>query len=184
MTLYYRITPINELGEGTPVTGSYDPTLPVAGAHAESHESGGTDPIIGHLAASVAKLKESGGQVLTAGAISDGQIVKRVGTTLVGVDTAAPAPRAVASVSGNTTLDASHAVVLVNTGASTNITITLPSAASAREYTIKNTGTGTGKVTVDGNGAQTIDGSATVELAAGDRMTIVADTANTNWQSV
>jgi hypothetical protein len=93
-------------------------------------------------------------------------------------------PRAVVTVSGDTTLLSSHAVVLVDTRASTNITITLTSAAIAREYTIKNIGTGTGKVTVDGNGSQTIDGSLTQELFRGDKMTIVVDTANTNWQTV
>ena len=183
MALYYRITPINELGEGTPVTGSYTPGVMVAGAHASSHAEGGTDPLTGHLAASVAKFKESGGQVLTAGAVADGQFLQRSGTSLIGVSAVAAAPRSVVTVTGNTSLLTSHAIVLVNTTGG-DVTISLPSAAVAAEFTIKNTGTGGHRALIDPNGAQTVDASATQELADGDKMTIAADTANTNWQTV
>jgi len=58
-------------------------------------------------------------------------------------------------------------------------TITLPTAVGVegKIYDVKNIGTGT--VTVDGNGAETIDGSATQDLAVDECITIVSD--NANW---
>lgn len=74
---------------------------------------------------------------------------------------------AVASVSTNTTLNATNAIVLVD-ATSGAITITLPTAASAngRHYTIKKIDSSSNAVTVDGDGAETIDGATTVSLAA------------------
>jgi hypothetical protein len=47
--LYYKIVAINELGESVETTGSYEPGLPSAGAHAASHQAGGGDPLTGSL---------------------------------------------------------------------------------------------------------------------------------------
>lgn len=54
----------------------------------------------------------------------------------------------------------------VTTSTST-ITITLPTLADnlGREYTIKKIDTGTGKITVDGEGSETIDGVTTVDVS-------------------
>jgi hypothetical protein len=159
-TLYYKITAVNDLGESTETTGSYDPTLPTGGS-----------------------VEVGGGTTLTFGTIADGQMVKRVGTQLVGASTVPPGPRSVTTVSANTTLLSSAQIVLVDTS-SGDVTITLPSAAAAAEITIKNIGTATHQVIIDGSGAQTIDGSLTVELANGDRVTIVAITSTSKWESV
>jgi len=74
-----------------------------------------------------------------------------------------------------TTLTADHFLVVVDTS-STNITITLPASAlhKHRVYTIKNIGTG--KVTIDANGSETIDGETTIELTLQySYVTIVCD---------
>lgn len=157
-TLYYRITAINELGESVETTGSYDPVAPEAGS-----------------------VTESGGATLTFGSIPDGSTVKRSGTAFVGYTPVAVA-RAVTHVSASASLLAGVHVVLVDTTAG-DVTLTLPSAASAAEITVKNYA-GAHKVILDGSGSQTIDGSATVELAAGDKATLAADTVNSNWQTV
>jgi hypothetical protein len=60
-------------------------TLPTEtlGSHSGRHESGGDDEIdISGLPADV--IKESGGQSLTLGAVADGEVLTRSGTTLVG----------------------------------------------------------------------------------------------------
>lgn len=157
-TLYYRITPLNELGEGAPITGSYDPEAPVAGS-----------------------FSESGGETLSFGSIPDGTTLKRSGTTIVGYTPTAP-PRSITHVSADASLLSSAQIVLVDTS-SGDVTLTLPSAAAPAEITVKNHA-GAHKVVLDGASAQTIDGSATAELAAGDRATLAADTINSDWQTV
>ena len=68
----------------------------------------------------------------------------------------------VLKITGNTTLDGTSSLVLIS-NASTARTITLPSAANCngRIYTIKKIDTGTGTVTIDGNGSEKIDGAIT-----------------------
>lgn len=58
-------------------------------------------------------------------------------------------------------------------------TVTLPTASGigGKVYQIKNVGTGL--VTVDGNASETIDGSLTVVVAAGNNLYIMSD--GTNW---
>jgi hypothetical protein len=157
-TFYYRIVAVNELGESVERTGSYDPEAPTSGS-----------------------FTESGGATLTYGSIPDGSTLRRSGTAVVGYTPGAVA-RTVTHVSAGATLLSSAQVVLVDTTAG-DVTLTLPSAASAAEITVKNYA-GAHKVILDGNGAQTVDGSATVELAAGDKATCLADTVNSNWQTV
>jgi hypothetical protein len=68
-----------------------------------------------------------------------------------------------------------HVVNCTNT-----ITVNLPSSVAigpGREYIIKNSGTGT--ITVDPDGAETIDGAATFTLSQYDSITIVS--TGTNW---
>ena len=62
-----------------------------------------------------------------------------------------------------------------------DFTITLYTAVgnNGRELTITNENSGTGVVTVDPNGAQTIHGYTTIELGAGDSIGIYND--NANW---
>lgn len=157
-TLYYKITAVNALGESVETTGSYDPELPTGGS-----------------------IEEGGGTTLTFGSIADGETLRRSGTTIVGyVPTVVP--RTVTHVSANTSLPSTAQIVLVDTTAG-DVTLSLPSAAVAAEVTIKNYA-GAHKVILDGSGSQTIDGALSVELAVGDRVTISADTFNSNWQSV
>jgi len=55
-------------------------------------------------------------------------------------------------------------------------TVTLPLAATARSlFEIKNMTTSTADVTVDANGAETIDGNLTVVLTPGESLTIRSD---------
>lgn len=80
------------------------------------------------------------------------------------------------AISANTTLDGSYDIVdcTANT-----FTVTLPTAASLAgiSFTIKNSGAGV--VTVDGDGAETVEDLATWDLNAGDSIVVVSD--GTNW---
>ncbi|MEY5049805.1 MAG: hypothetical protein RLZZ175_3164 [Bacteroidota bacterium] len=69
----------------------------------------------------------------------------------------------VTTITAATTLNNTHNVVLCNTGP---YTVTLPAAASntGRTYYIKNIDTDGDDITIDGNGSETIDGSATYVL--------------------
>jgi hypothetical protein len=79
------------------------------------------------------------------------------------------------------TLTTSHTVALCDATLGA-ITMTLPAAASStgRRYFIKKVDVSANAVTVDGNGAETIDGSATAVLASQyDSIEIVCD--GTQW---
>ena len=72
--------------------------------------------------------------------------------------------------------------VLVNlVGASGDVTITLPAASSDAQVAVKIAGAANGKiVTVDGNGAQTIDGAATRTMDSDyESMHLISD--GSNW---
>ena len=71
------------------------------------------------------------------------------------------------TLTGNTTLTASHFTVLVNAVGSAK-TITLPAAASHahRIYNIKKIDASANTVTIDANGAETIDDALTVVIAS------------------
>jgi hypothetical protein len=93
---------------------------------------------------------------------------------------------AIETVTGNTTLNATHSTLLVN--ASGNVTITLPAAASVynstddvgRIYTIKKIDTDANRVVIDGNGSETIDGAATAVITTQyESVTIQSD--GSNW---
>ena len=73
----------------------------------------------------------------------------------------------ITEVSANTTLDETYFTVLVNAVGGAR-TITLPAAASHthRIYNIKKIDASGNAVTIDGAGAETIDGAATVVIAA------------------
>ena len=77
-----------------------------------------------------------------------------------------------------TTLSDIHHVVNCTSG---TFTINLPTAVSSltasQEYIIKNSGAGT--ITIDPDGAETIDGGTTGTLSPGDAVTIVS--TGTNW---
>jgi hypothetical protein len=93
----------------------------------------------------------------------------------------------VTTITSTTTLNNTHNIVLCNSGA---YTVTLPAAASntGRIYYIKNIDTDGDNITVDGNGSETIDGSATYILDAylqsikiisdGSNWHVIADTNN------
>lgn len=72
--------------------------------------------------------------------------------------------RAVAASGAITAIDD----ILLATGGGAGITLTLPTAASAfrRVFTVKKVDAGVGVVTVDGSGAETIDGAASVLIVS------------------
>ena len=76
------------------------------------------------------------------------------------------------TATGNVTLAADDYGVTYNSG---SFTVTLPSAVgiSGRSYVIKNLGTGL--ITVDPDGSETIDGNLTMILQNGDGMHITSD---------
>jgi hypothetical protein len=69
------------------------------------------------------------------------------------------------TVTANTTLNATHSIVVCNNGG-TAITISLPavSGCAGRIYTVKK-GTSTTDITIDANAAETIDGATTLVLS-------------------
>jgi hypothetical protein len=72
----------------------------------------------------------------------------------------------VAKSAAYTVTDSDGASIVYVTTSSTDRTITLPTASAnaGRAITIKKVDSGTGKVTVDGEGAETIDGEASLDL--------------------
>jgi hypothetical protein len=83
---------------------------------------------------------------------------------------------AVAAKSADYTVGAGDHVINGTSGAG-GITITLPAASgTGRKLTINKVDAGAGALTIDGNGAETINGSATASLTAQwDSITIVSD---------
>jgi hypothetical protein len=77
---------------------------------------------------------------------------------------------------------AAGSVVILGDTSGGNITVNLPAAAAntGKFYYIKNTGTGT--VTVDGNGSETVEGETTQQLLQGDCALIVCD--GSNWHLI
>lgn len=90
----------------------------------------------------------------------------------------------VQSTTGSVTFTSAHDVVLMNSTAAT-ITASLPTAVGATGlcFTIVNIGSsGTKTVFVDGNAAETIDNTITVNLIDNESIKIVSDGAN--WWSL
>ncbi|MCK5604336.1 hypothetical protein KAR91_20775 [Candidatus Pacearchaeota archaeon] len=80
------------------------------------------------------------------------------------------------------TLTAAHDIVLCGSGNET-FTLTLPTVASVvtgKMYSVKNIGTGL--ITLDGNGAETIDGDATQPVADAECLRVVSD--GTEWWAI
>ena len=96
--------------------------------------------------------------------------------TFTGTVTTPGVKRNVVTKSALYTLTASDHIVIATSG---TWTATLPTAASiaGTEYIIKNSGSGI--ITVDPAGTETIDGSTTIDLAQYDSLTVVSD--GTNW---
>lgn len=86
------------------------------------------------------------------------------------------------AVSANTTLNDAHKVVTVNaTGGARTITLPTAVGITGKVYVIKKTDSSTNGVIIDGNGAQTIDGSTTITID--DQYdTIMIQSDGTNWQ--
>lgn len=79
------------------------------------------------------------------------------------------------------TILTSDALILGTTG-NTDRTYTLPTAVgnTGKQFTVKKIDSGTGKITLDGNGTETIDGNLTVDITARyGFLTVVSD--GTNW---
>ena len=76
-------------------------------------------------------------------------------------------------------------VILVTTGSSNDVTITLPTTVGrkGKYYMIKKIDAGTNHVVIDGHSSETIDGATTLTLNAQyDVALIVSD--GTNWQVI
>jgi hypothetical protein len=88
------------------------------------------------------------------------------------------------SVSSNTTLDATHEIVSVDASGGAR-TITLPTAVgiNGRCYTIRKLDSSGNAVTINGDGAETINGSATKVLAAQYDFAEVCSNG-TNWDVI
>ncbi len=87
----------------------------------------------------------------------------------------------VSSKTGNYTASNNEVVPVNLIGASGDVTITLPAASSNAQVVVKISGNAEGKiVTVDGNGSQTIDGSATRTMDSdNESMFLISD--GSNW---
>ena len=85
--------------------------------------------------------------------------------------------KAYTTVTGDYTLTTSD--FLIEITGSANVTITLPTAVgiAGREFEIKNSGTG--EITVDADGTETIDDALTKILVQYDAMKIMSN--GTNW---
>ena len=96
--------------------------------------------------------------------------------TFTGTVTTPGVKRNVVTKTALYTLTASDHIVIATSG---TWTASLPTAASiaGTEYIIKNSGSGI--ITVDPAGTETIDGSTTIDLAQYDSLTVVSD--GTNW---
>lgn len=112
---------------------------------------------------------------------SDGFVGVATGAPTSSLHCAASAANAIASVAGDTTLGATHCRVKVDASGGA-VVITLPAAAGAagRLYYIKKTDSSANTVTVDGNGAETIDGNATLVLY-NQNNAVCVQSDGTNW---
>ena len=84
---------------------------------------------------------------------------------------------AITEVNANTTLNTDHHTVLVNTNSADRV-ITLPAASGStgRVYVVKKIDAAANSVTVDANGAETIDGAANTVLSSQwDYVTVQCD---------
>ena len=80
-----------------------------------------------------------------------------------------------------TTVASDHTKVIEVTGTTTITLLAAATAGAGYRTTIKNAGTNI--VTVDGNGAETIDGAANIALAANASVDVVINAAGTGWLS-
>ena len=73
-------------------------------------------------------------------------------------------------------------VILVTTGSSANVTITLPTTVGkkGKYYMIKKIDAGTKAAVIDGHGDETIDGAATLSLNAQYNVALIVSDG-TNW---
>ena len=97
-----------------------------------------------------------------------------------GSDTSAYHPNVVEKSANYTAVN--NDIVWVTTGAS-NITITLPPATANAYITVTKVDSGSGKVIVDGDGAETINGSATQEMTLQDESFVMCSNG-TEWRII
>tara|TARA_R110002074_G_C12367601_1_gene651175 strand:- start:43 stop:882 length:840 start_codon:yes stop_codon:yes gene_type:complete len=84
------------------------------------------------------------------------------------------------AITQNHTVTAGDHTIFAN-ATSTNITVTLPTAANimGRQYIIKRVDSGGNSVTIDPDGSETIEGATTMTLA--DQRSVVIQSDNSNW---
>jgi hypothetical protein len=86
----------------------------------------------------------------------------------------------ITTVTGNTTLDASHSTVLVNNTGSVTITLPAASSVSRRIYVIKKISAASNDVVIDGNASETIDAATTKTLTL-QYSSVTIQSNGTNW---
>ena len=84
------------------------------------------------------------------------------------------------AITQNHTVTAGDHTIFAN-ATSTNITVTLPTAANimGRQYIIKRVDSSGNSVTIDPDGSETIEGASTMTLA--DQRSVVIQSDNSNW---
>jgi len=131
-------------------------------------------------AGSYALLQQSNGTTYLNGAAGT-SLHFRINNVDIATLSAAGWSIPIETITGNTTLDASHEVVLCD-ATSGAFTATLPAAAtySGKRYVLKKIDSSANAITIDGNGAETIDDATTQTLSSRyDSVTLFCD--GTEW---
>lgn len=162
-----------------------DPQPPKS--HASTHQNGGADEInvaglSGELAdpqppkAHAASHETGGSDTLTHNNLN--------GRSAHPAHPAHAIENFVASVNADTTLDATHRTVLVDSSGG-DVTITLPTAVgiTGRIYEIKKVSSDTNVVIIDPNGAETVDGATDFRLA-GQYNAVTVQSDGANWRVI
>jgi hypothetical protein len=88
---------------------------------------------------------------------------------------------AITTVTGNTTLDATHSTVLVNNTGSVTITLPAASGKTGWIYTIKKVSAASNDVIIDPNGSELLDGSSTSKTLTLQWSSITIQSNGTSW---
>jgi len=88
---------------------------------------------------------------------------------------------AITTVTGNTTLDATHSTVLVNNTGSVTITLPAASGKSGWIYTIKKVSAASNDVIIDPNASELLDGSSTSKTLTLQWSSITIQCNGTSW---
>lgn len=88
---------------------------------------------------------------------------------------------AITTVTGNTTLNATHSTVLVNNSGSVTITLPAASGKTGWIYTIKKVSAASNDVLIDPNGSELLDGSSTSKTLTLQWSSVTIQSNGTSW---